>query len=122
MKGSIVPITNGTFGDANGMVGMIWRRAAAAGLVLVVAGCAGLGGGEDSYNIAGSSLAVQPYPTDYRGDLLAFMRTYINDLRGVRDAMVADPVERDVSGKRRYVACVRYTATGGGDPSKWPPE
>lgn len=115
VKRLIVPSGNDSLGDANGMVGMIWRCAAAAGLVLAVAGCAGLGGGEDSYNIAGSSLAVQPYPTDYRGDLLAFMRTYINDLRGVREAMVADPVERDVGGKRRYVACVRYTATGSGD-------
>lgn len=97
------------------MVGMIWRSVAAAGLGLAVAGCAGLGGNEERYNIADSGLAVQPYPTDYRGDLIAFMRTYINDLRAVRDAVVAEPVERDVGGKRRYVACVRYTATGRGD-------
>lgn len=115
MKGSIVPLANDSLGNANGMAGMNWRSAAAAGLVVAVAGCAGFGGSEERYNIADSALAVQPYPTDYRGDLLAFMRTYINDLRGVREAMVSEPAERDVGGKRRYVACVRYTATGGGD-------
>jgi hypothetical protein len=42
--------------------------------------------------------------------LLAFMKTYLNNPVGVRDAAMADPVMRDVNGKMRYVACLRYSA------------
>jgi hypothetical protein len=89
------------------------RRTAVLGLALAVAGCAT--GDENAPYTAASALAVQPYPNNYRADLLAFMRTYLNDPRGVRDAMIAEPVQRDVGGKQRYIACVRYTATGQGD-------
>jgi hypothetical protein len=41
--------------------------------------------------------------------LLAFMHTYLNDPVGVRDAMLADPVQRTVGGRDRYVACLRYS-------------
>ena len=52
----------------------------------------------------------QTFPSNYRAELLAFMRTYLNNPVGVRDAAVADPVMRDVSGKMRYVSCLRYSA------------
>ena len=52
----------------------------------------------------------QPFPKNYHGELLAFLRTYINNPVGVRDASMAEPVERTVGGRLRYVSCVRYTA------------
>lgn len=52
----------------------------------------------------------QSFPSNYRAELLAFMRTYLNNPVGVRDAAVADPVMRDVNGKMRYVSCLRYSA------------
>lgn len=52
----------------------------------------------------------QSFPSNYRAELLAFMRTYLNNPVGVRDAAVADPVMRDVDGKMRYVSCLRYSA------------
>jgi hypothetical protein len=55
------------------------------------------------------SNANQPFPSNYRTELLAFMRTYLNNPVGVRDATMAEPVQRTVSGKMRWVSCVRYS-------------
>ena len=54
-------------------------------------------------------VANQPYPNNYRAELLAFMKTYLNDPRGVHDAAMAEPVQRTVGGRLRYVSCLRYT-------------
>jgi hypothetical protein len=51
----------------------------------------------------------QPFPGNYRSELLAFMKTYLNNPVGVRDASLAEPVQRNVGGRVRYVACVRFT-------------
>lgn len=51
---------------------------------------------------------VQPFPSDYRTEMLAFMHTYLNDPVGVRSAVIADPVQRTVGGRGRYVSCVRF--------------
>jgi hypothetical protein len=50
----------------------------------------------------------QPLPTNYRPEILAFMRTYLNNPAGVREAAIAEPVQRTVGGRLRYVACLRY--------------
>jgi hypothetical protein len=55
------------------------------------------------------SSTPQPFPENYRSELLAFMRTYLNDPVGVRDAMMADPVQRTVGGRVRYVTCLRFS-------------
>ncbi len=52
----------------------------------------------------------QPFPNNYRGDLLAFMKTYLNNPVGVHDAMMAEPVQRTVGGRQRYVSCLRFSA------------
>jgi hypothetical protein len=36
------------------------------------------------------------------------MRTYLNNPAGVREAMMAEPVQRTVGGRLRYVSCLRY--------------
>ena len=50
----------------------------------------------------------QPYPNNYKREILAFMRTYLNNPAGVREAVMADPVERTIGGRLRYVSCLRY--------------
>jgi hypothetical protein len=55
------------------------------------------------------SNANQPFPDNYHAEMLAFMRTYLNNPVGVRDAMMADPVQRTVGGRVRWVSCVRYS-------------
>lgn len=54
-------------------------------------------------------VADQPFPNNYRAELLSFFKTYINNPLGVRDAKMAEPVQRIVGGRLRYVSCVRYT-------------
>ena len=55
-------------------------------------------------------VANQPYPTNYRAEILAFMKTYLNNPVGVRDAVMAEPVQRTVGGRLRYVSCLRFAA------------
>src|ERR1700692_4229950 len=52
------------------------------------------------------------YPASYKVDLLAFLRTYLNDPTRVRNASVTQPQLKQLGPdeRERYVACVRYTA------------
>jgi hypothetical protein len=50
----------------------------------------------------------QLYPKNYRTEVLAFMKTYLNNPVGVHDAAMAEPVERTVGGRLRYVSCLRF--------------
>lgn len=54
--------------------------------------------------------ANQPFPDRYRDQILAFMRTYLNNPVGVREAGIAEPAQRTVGGRLRYVVCLRYSA------------
>src|SRR3954454_17296862 len=83
----------------------------AAGVLLSIA-LAGCAGGEDSRSITFTDdrgVSSQPFPKNYRAETLAFMRTYLNNPTGVRDAVMADPVQRTVGGRIRYVGCLRFT-------------
>jgi hypothetical protein len=78
-------------------------------LPIVLAACAG---SEDSRGISYSAdggAANQPFPNNYRAELLAFMKTYLNNPVGVHDAAMAEPVQRTVGGRLRYVSCLRFT-------------
>jgi hypothetical protein len=54
-------------------------------------------------------VSSQPFPKNYRTEVLAFLKTYLNDPVGVRGAVMAEPVERVVGGRLRYVACLRFS-------------
>jgi hypothetical protein len=49
-------------------------------------------------------------PQGYRQDLIAYMRTYLNDPSGVRGANVSAPALKDLGPGERYVTCVRFNA------------
>jgi hypothetical protein len=90
-------------------LGISAKRAAILLLPIVLAACAG---GDDGGGIAfddDHGGVNQPFPENYRAELLAFMRTYLNDPVGVHDAEMAQPVERTVGGRVRYVTCLRFT-------------
>ncbi|MGC2779612.1 MAG: hypothetical protein WA418_28635 [Bradyrhizobium sp.] len=98
-----------------GMGKMSWWPA--AGLALLLASCASGGPGafmsEDSRGISYTDdrgVTNQPFPPNYRAELLAYLRTYLNNPVGVRDGVVAEPVQRTVGGRLRYVSCLRYAA------------
>ena len=63
-----------------------------------------------SFSLFGDKDTPQSFPENYRAELLAFMRTYLNNPVGVRDAALGEPVMRDVNGRMRYIACLRYSA------------
>ena len=79
-------------------------------ILLLGSALAACAGGEDrdaAFNID-SGGASQPYPNNYRTELPAFMRTYLNNPVGVHDAVMAEPVQRTVGGRLRYVSCLRF--------------
>jgi hypothetical protein len=90
-------------------LGISAKRAAILLLPVALAACAG---SDESRSITFTDdrgVANQPYPENHRAELLAFMRTYLNNPVGVRDAALAEPVQRTVGGRLRYVTCLRFT-------------
>lgn len=77
---------------------------------IALAACAGGDDGRSFSFFAGDRFANQPFPGNYRPELLAFLKTYLNNPVGVHDAAISEPAPRDLNGKTRYVACLRYSA------------
>jgi hypothetical protein len=61
-----------------------------------------------SMSFVESANADQPFPANYKPEILAFLRTYLNNPVGVREAAIAEPVQRTVGGRARYVSCLRF--------------
>jgi hypothetical protein len=79
-------------------------------LPMALAACASSeGGGSISYT-DDRGVAEQPFPANYRAELLALMKTYLNDPVGLHDAVMAPPVQRTVGGRLRYVSCLRFSS------------
>lgn len=83
----------------------------------VVAGVLAVGGCASDEDLGPSPAELRArweaqnvYPQNYKADLLAFLRTYLNDPTRIRNAGVAQPALMDVGPGKRYVACVRYNA------------
>ncbi|HEY0567976.1 MAG TPA: hypothetical protein VGD13_07580, partial [Xanthobacteraceae bacterium] len=57
---------------------------------------------------------VNTPPANYKADIVALMRTYLNDPTDVRGAFVTEPAIRTVDGQSRYAACLRYNARKAG--------
>jgi hypothetical protein len=90
-------------------LGISARRLAILLLPVMLAACAG---DEDARPISFTGDrggTNQPFPGNYRTELLAFMKTYLNNPVGVHDAAMAEPVQRTVGGRLRYVSCLRFT-------------
>lgn len=49
-------------------------------------------------------------PANYKSDILAFLRTYLNDPTRVREAGVTQPSVQRVGRDERYIVCVRFNA------------
>jgi hypothetical protein len=90
--------------------GITARRAAMVLLPLTLAACASSEGGDSISYTDDRGVAQQPFPANYRAELLAFMKTYLNNPVGVHDAVMAEPVQRTVGGRLRYVSCLRFSS------------
>jgi hypothetical protein len=77
--------------------------------LLAVSGCSSdLGSSQGELRAQREAMNV--YPQNYKQDLLAFLRTYLNDPSRIRAAGVSQPQLKTIGPGRRYVACVRYNA------------
>jgi hypothetical protein len=54
--------------------------------------------------------AQNVFPANYKADLLAYLRTYLNDPSHVRSASVTAPFLKSAGMGERYMVCVRYNA------------
>ena len=100
---------------------MRWLLLLAASLAaLALGGCASEVGPTQA-ELTANWEAQNVFPKGYKSDLLAFLRTYINDPSHIRGAAVSQPVRKQVGPGERYVACVRYSerkSDGSYAPSK----
>ena len=90
-------------------MGTIAKRAALLLLPISLAACAD----SDDRSISFSDdrgTVNQPYPANYKAEVLAFLKTYLNNPVGVHDAEMAEPIQRTVGGRLRYISCLRYNA------------
>ena len=93
-----------------GVLGKFLSRAAILLLPIALAACASSDESKSITFTDDRGVANQPFPSNYRAEILAFMKTYLNNPAGVRDAAMADPVQRTIGGRLRYVSCLRFAA------------
>jgi hypothetical protein len=91
-------------------LGILAKRVAILMLLIALAACAGNDDSRPISFMGSGGGGNQPFPNNYRSEELAFMRTYLNNPVGVRDAAMAEPTLHDVNGRSRYVGCLHYTA------------
>jgi len=65
------------------------------------------GGGSMSFSP--DSNPNQPFPSNYKAEMISYLHVYLNNPVGVREAVIAEPVQRTVGGRVRYVSCLRYS-------------
>ncbi len=51
-------------------------------------------------------------PVNYKAEIIAYLRNYLNDPTGVRGAFIAEPELRNIPGTTspRYMVCLRFNA------------
>ena len=82
-------------------------RRLALGLSIALAGCS------SEWTTArdlAKAANTKPPGANYKADIVAFMRTYLNDPAGVRGAFMSEPALRSFDSAERYTVCLRYTA------------
>jgi hypothetical protein len=91
----------------------MWRMGLFAGLVgAALVGCSSYereyGAGPETKGGA----SVNVYPDNYRAEILAYQRTYLNDPSGIRSAAISQPAIRKIGNIDRYAVCVRFNGKG----------
>ncbi len=49
-------------------------------------------------------------PANYRPEIIAFLRTYLNDPTKIRSASISEPTLRSTGREDRYAVCLRFNA------------
>ena len=89
------------------------RAALLVGATLVLGACAGHHDGAGG--VSDDDEGINVYPASYKADILAGMHAYLNDPTGIRDAAISEPALKSISGKTRYVVCLRFNGKQSGN-------
>jgi hypothetical protein len=84
-----------------------WVWLAAAVMAATLTACAGI---RENRERQERNQFINVPPENYKADLVAFLRTYVNDPTGIRDAFIAEPMLKNLGGQQRYAACVRFNS------------
>jgi hypothetical protein len=52
------------------------------------------------------------FPAEYKADILALARQYVDGPYKVKDAAISDPVLKPFNGGQRYIVCVKLNPAG----------
>ena len=74
-------------------------------VALALCGCAG-----GQFDVLHMTNEANAAPSNYKAEILAFLRTYLNDPTKIRDAALTQPLLLRVGTEPRYVACIRFNA------------
>src|SRR5690606_12286097 len=97
-----------TVEDVSAAVMTVRMRWMIIGLALAATGCASSDVGPTPAELKARWDAQNVAPEDYKNDLLAFMRTYLNDRQRISNAQASKPVLKNVGPGDRFIVCVRY--------------
>jgi hypothetical protein len=106
--GKSPPSTSGATSAARRTAGAVVAAAA-----LALAGCGGATVSDMLPFGKSNDLAkVDPnkFPTDYKTELLDFLRVQLSDPTNVRGAFITDPTLKQFGTESRYAVCLRYNA------------
>jgi hypothetical protein len=81
-------------------------------LTIALGACSNVDAWRDE--VARNDEANKVFPANYKTEILALMRTYLNDPANVREASVSEPVIKSFENADRYLVCLRYNAKKGG--------
>ena len=95
-------------------LGTLAKFAAILLLPIALAACAGSDEVRSITYTDDRGVSNQPFPSNYKGEILSFMKTYLNNPVGVRNAVMAEPIQRVVGGRLRYLSCLRFSARDSG--------
>lgn len=79
-------------------------RATLVGMMLAVGACGGV------HNQPRERAEPNIAPVNYKPDILAFLRSYLNDPTKIRGAFLSEPALMQIGTVQRYVSCVRFNA------------
>ena len=79
------------------------------GLIIIALALSACAGGQHKTDENGGE-GVNAYPTNYKTDIVAAMRVYLNDPTAIRDASISEPVLKPatLTMPSRYMLCLRF--------------
>ena len=79
-------------------------------LGLLIAPLGGCASGESIGPETAGGASVNLVPGNYRAEIIAYQRSYLNDPTGIKSAAISQPTLKNVGVGDRYVVCVRFNS------------